>query len=96
MEHAQNTLNQLLAGREDVRQKVEVRASRLLPRSPAPSSPMAWASHGTVSGGAFLGDFSPCALVAGRQMQVTVPVRAPCVPPRQTPGARSSAARGDE
>lgn len=34
MEHAQNTLNQLLAGREDFRQKVEVRGG--FPGGPQP------------------------------------------------------------
>lgn len=74
MEHAQNTLNQLLASREDFRQKVEVMGgSRLVPppslcpqgcRAWVPCLPTLWeggweGTNGTVSVDVFLCDFSP-------------------------------------
>lgn len=95
MEHAQNTLNQLLASREDFRQKVEVMgASRLVPRSPAPCLSILWkgghqGSNGMVSVDVFLDDFFP---FGGRQVQVTVPGPSPLG--ASDSWARFSSARG--
>lgn len=84
MEHAQNTLNQLLASREDFRLKVEVTAAPAWPwlapavaRWPRARSLGRWARGGdrTVLQMILAGDFFLFFGVGRGQVEVTVPGR---------------------